>query len=167
MIFHISHILFQNCIIKKGDVAIPYMAIATRTRSKAIQNSSNDKDFQDFLNTMVSSVNKNVTTSTSYTTSSSSSTSSSSYYWTPESPDSVVPGSTSSDDLSTSSASTIIYDVDNYAIDNNESDHYSLHGSSDIIQSLPGTTQDVNIDLEVSIVQFFKGLQCYHTFTRI
>ena len=137
------------------------MAIATRIRSKITTKSENDKDFQEFLNTMISPARSE---DISYTTSSSSSTSSSSYYWTPESPDSVVPGSTSSSD---SSASTIIYDVDNYDIDNNLSDHYSLHGSSDVIQSLPGTTQDVNIDLEVSIIQFFKGLQRCYTFARI
>ena len=47
------------------------------------------------------------------------------------------------------------------------SDHLSLHGSSDVIQPLPGTTEDVNIDLEVSFVQLFKGLQRCHTFSRI
>ena len=145
----------RNCVIKKGNVAIPYMAIATRTRSKIVTKSENDNEFEEFIKSIVPSTNNDEIYSTSYTMSSSSSTSSSSYYWTPESPDSVVPGSTSSSD---SSASTIIYNVDNQDIDNNESDHYSLHGSSDIIQSLPGTTQDVNIDLEVSIVQFFKGL---------
>ena len=82
-------------------VSIPYMAIATRTRSKGLQESSNEKEFQDFLNEMVTSVKDDDTSSASYTTSSSSSSSSSSYYWSGESPDSVVPGSTSSDGTST------------------------------------------------------------------
>ena len=124
-------------------MSIPYMAIATRTRSKGLQESSNEKEFEDFLNKMVTSVKDDDTSSASYTTSSSSSSSSSSYYWSGESPDSVVPGSTSSDDTSTVTVCT-----DDYVSDNN----ISVQGSSDgNIASLPGFTQIMNTDLNVSI----------------
>ena len=82
MSFHIIHISScRNCVIKKGNVSIPYMAIATRTRSKGLQESSNEKGFEDFLNKMVTSVKDDDTSSASSTTSSSSS---SSYYWSGE-----------------------------------------------------------------------------------
>ena len=137
----------RNCIIKKGNVSIPYMAIATRTRSKGLQESSNEKEFEDFLNKMVTSVKDDDTSSASSTMSSSSSSSSSSYYWSGESPDSVVPGSTSSDDTSTVTVCT-----DDYVSDNN----ISIQGSSDgNIVSLPGLTQSVDIDLKVSIYSAF------------
>ena len=104
------------------------MAIATRTRSKLAQSSTNEKDFQQFLNTLVFPDNTSSTTS-------SSSSSSSSYYWSEESPDSVVPGSTSSDDSSTTTT-----------------DHISIQGSSTAnIQSLPGFTKNVDVDVKVSI----------------
>ena len=119
------------------------MVIATRTRSKGIQESSNEKEFEDFLNKMVTSVKDDDTSSSSGTTSSSSSSSSSSYYWSRESPDLVVPGSTSSDDTSTVTVCT-----DDYVSDNN----VSAQGSSDgNIASLPGLTQIMNTDLKVSI----------------
>ena len=124
-------------------MSIPYMAIATRTRSKGLQESSNEKEFEDFLNKMVTSVKDDDTSSASSTMSSSSSSSSSSYYWSAESPDSVVPGSTSSDDTSTVTVCT-----DDYVSDNN----VSVQGSSDgNIVSLPGLTQRVDTDLQVSI----------------
>ena len=133
----------RNCIIKKGNVAIPYMAIATRTRSKGLQESSNEKEFEDFLNKMVTSVKDDDTSSASSTTSSSSS---SSYYWSGESPDSVVPGSTSSDDTSTVTSNHVC--TDGFVSDNN----VSIQGSSDgNIVSLPGFTQIMNTDLNVSI----------------
>ena len=116
------------------------MAIATRTRSKGLQESSNEKEFEDFLNEMVTSVKDDATSSAS---SSMSSSSSSSYYWSGESPDSVVPGSTSSDDTSTVTVCTADYVSDN---------NISVQGSSDgNIASLPGLTQNVDIDLKVSI----------------
>ena len=106
-------------------MSIPYMAIATRTRSKGLQESSNDKEFEDFLNKMVTSVKDDDTSSTS-------SSSSSSYYWSEESPDSVVPGSTSSDDTSTVTSNHVC--TDGYVSDNN----VSIQGSSDgNIVSLP------------------------------
>ena len=124
-------------------MSIPYMAIATRTRSKGLQESSNEKEFEDFLNEMVTSVKDDDTSSASSTSSSSSSSSSSSYYWSGESPDSVVPESTSSDDTSTVTVCT-----DDYVSDNN----ISVQGSSDgNIASLPGFTQIMNTDLNVSI----------------
>ena len=133
----------RNCIIKKGNVSIPYMAIATRTRSKGLQESSNEKEFEDFLNEMVTSVKDDDTSSASSTTSSSSS---SSYYWSGESPDSVVPGSTSSDDTSTVTSNHVC--TDGFVSDNN----VSIQGSSDgNIVSLPGFTQIMNTDLNVSI----------------
>ena len=120
------------------------MAIATRTRSKILQESSNEKEFESFLNEMVTSVKDDDTSSASSTTSSSSS---SSYYWSGESPDSVVPGSTSSDDTSTVTVCT-----DDYVSDNN----VSVQGSSDgNIVSLPGLTQRVDTDLKVSISSAF------------
>ena len=129
-------------------MSIPYMAIATRTRSKGLQESSNEKEFEAFLNQMVTSVKDDDTSSaSSSTSSSSSSSSSSSYYWSRESPDSVVPGSTSSDDTSTVTVCTA-----DYVSDNNVSEQ----GSSDgIIVSLPGLTQRVDIDLKVSISSAF------------
>ena len=135
------------------------MAIATRTRSKISQDSSKDKEFQDFLNNMVSSPKNDVTSSDSYTTASSSSSSSSSYDWSVESPDSVVPGSTSSSsDVDTSDHAV---SDDNFT-DNPISDHNCIHGSSDgtVIDSLPGFTQCVNTDLQVSLDIFFNDLQC-------
>ena len=121
------------------------MAIATRTRSKGLQESSNEKEFESFLNQMITSVKDDDTSSASSTTSSSSS--SSSYYWSAESPDSVVPGSTSSDDTSTVTVCT-----DDYVSDNN----VSVQGSSDgNIVSLPGLTQRVDTDLKVSISSAF------------
>ena len=108
----------RNCVIKKGNVAIPYMAVATRTRSKSITKSENDKEFEDFIKSIVPSTKIDETSSDSDSMSSSSSSSTSSYYWSSESLDSVVPGSTSSSE-SESSDATIIYDVDNYNNDNN------------------------------------------------
>ena len=142
MLVYMNFTLFtfscRNCVIKKGNVTVPYMAIATRTRSKVLQESSNEKEFEDFLNEMVTSVKDDDTSSASSTTSSSSSSSSSTYYWSGESPDSVVPGSTSSDDTSTVTVCT--------------DDYVSVQGSSDgNIASLPGLTQNVDIDLKVSI----------------
>ena len=121
------------------------MAIATRTRSKVSQESTNDKEFQDFLNTMVTSSQNDVSSSESSTTSSSLSSSSSTYEWSAESPDSVVPGSTSS------SSNVTDYDI---------SDHNSIQGSSEdnISVSVPGFTQSVNTDLQVSLDLFFHGL---------
>ena len=118
------------------------MAIATRTRSKVSQESANDKEFQDFLNTMVASSQNDVSSSES---SSSTSSSSSSYEWSAESPDSVVPGSTSS------SSNVTDYDI---------SDHNSIQGSSEdnISISVPDFTQSVNTDLQVSLHLFFHGL---------
>ena len=148
----------RNCIIKKGNVSIPYMAIATRTRSKGLQESSNEKEFEDFLNKMVTSVKDDDTSSTSYTTSSSSSSSFSSYYWSGESPDSVVPGSTSSDGTSTVTSNHVC--TDDYVSDNN----ISVQGSSDgNIVSLPGLTQSVDIDLKVSISSAFTKPYNVHT----
>ena len=118
------------------------MAIATRTRSKGLQESSNEKEFEDFLNEMVSSV-KADTSSASSTTSSSSS---SSYYWSGESPDSVVPGSTSSDDTSTVTSNHVC--TDGNVSDNNVSSQGSSDGN---IASLPGFTKIMNTDLNVSI----------------
>ena len=118
------------------------MAIATRTRSKGLQESSNEKEFEDFLNEMVASVKDDDTSSASSTTSSSSS----SYYWSGESPDSVVPGSTSSDDTSTVTSNHVC--TDGNVSDNN----VSIQGSSDgNIASLPGFTKIMNTDLNVSI----------------
>ena len=130
------------------------MAIATRTRSKVSQESANDKQFQDFLNTMVTSSQNDVSSSES---SSSMSSSSSSYDWSAESPDSVVPGSTSS----SSDVDTSVHVVsDDNVTDNHFSDHNSIHGSSEgnNINSLPGFTQSVNTDLQVSLDLFFHGL---------
>ena len=143
-------------------MSVPYMAIATRTRSKVIQESTENKEFQEFLNSMVSSVNQDVTSSE---TSSTSSSSSSSYYWSAESPDSVVPGSTSSSDY-TSDVDTITSDVDtttnvdvpNHIASNNYSN--SLQGSSfGTFDPLPGFTQSVNNDLKVSLNLFFHSMQ--------
>ena len=151
------HFCCRNCIIKKGNVTVPYTAIATRTRSKTSQKSLDDKEFQDFLNTMVTSTQasqNDVSSSESYTSSSSSS---SSYDWSSESPDSVVPGSTSSSsDVDTSNHVV----SDDYITDNPISDHNSVQGSSDgnAITSLPGFTQSVNTDLQVSLNLFFNGL---------
>ena len=131
------------------------MAIATRTRSKVLQESTNDKEFQDFLNTMVASSQNDVSSSES---SSSTSSSSSFYDWSAESPDSVVPGSTSS---SSSDVDTSVHVVsDDNVTDNHISDHNSIQGSSEgnIIDSLPGFTQSVNTDLKVSLDLFFHGL---------
>ena len=115
------------------------MAIATRTRSKVLQESS-EKEFEEFLNEIIASGKDNDTSSASSSTSSSSS---SSYYWSEESPDSVVPGSTSSDDTSTVTVCTADYVSDN---------NVSVQGSSDgNIASLPGLTKNVDIDLKVSI----------------
>ena len=132
----------RNCIIKKGNVTIPYKAIATRTRSKILQESTNEKEFQDFLNTIVASPQNDVSSSES---SSSTSSSSSSYEWSAESPDSVVPGSTSS------SSNVTDYDI---------SDHNSIQGSSDdnITVTVPDFTQSVNTDLRVSLNLFFHSL---------
>ena len=116
------------------------MAIATRTRSKILQESSNEKEFESFLNEMVTSVKDDDTSSASSSTTSSSS--SSSYCWSTESPDSVVPGSTSSDDTSTVTVCT-----DDYVSDNN----VSVQGSSDgNIVSLPGLTQRVLLNQKCS-----------------
>ena len=149
----------RNCIIKKGNITIPYMAIATRTRSKFSQESANDKEFQDFLNTMVTSSQNDVSSSESFTTSFSSSSSSSSCDWSAESPDSVIPGSTSSSSSDVDTSTHIVSD-DNVT-DNHISDHNSIQGSSDgnIIDSLPGFTQSVNTDLQVSLDLFFNDLQ--------
>ena len=136
----------RNCVIKKGNVSIPYMAIATRTRSKGLQESSNEKEFEDFLNEMVTSVKDDDTSSASSTTSSSSSSSSSSYYWSGEIPDSVVPGSTSSDDTSTVTSNHVC--TDGNVSDNNVSSQGSSDGN---IASLPGFTKIMNTDLNVSI----------------
>ena len=104
------------------------MAIATRTRSKVSQESANDKEFQDFLNTMVTSTQNDVPSSESSSTSSSSSSSSSSYDWSAESPDSVVPGSTSS----SSDVDTSVHVVsDDNVTDNHISDPITIPGSSD------------------------------------
>ena len=139
-------------------MSIPYMAIATRTRSKVLQESSNEKEFEDFLNKMVTSVKDDDTSSASYTMSSSSSSSSSSYYWSAESPNSVVPGSTSSDDTSTVTSNHVC--TDDYVSDNN----ISIQGSSDgNIASLPGLTQSVDTDLKVSISSAFTWLYNVHT----
>ena len=121
------------------------MAIATRTRSKVLQESS-EKEFEDFLNEIITSAKDDDTSSASSTTSSSSSSLSSSYYWSRESPDSVVPGSTSSDDTSTATSNHVC--TDGNVSDNN----VSMQGSSDgNIASLPGFTQIMNTDLNVSI----------------
>ena len=153
MIFHNIHFCFRNCIIKKGNVTIPYMAIATRTRSKISQNSTNDKEFQDFLNTMVSSARQDVTSSESFTMSSSSS---SSYYWSEESPDSVVPGSTTSSDATSSTVVT-----SNHIASDNYSDlPDSIQGSSvGNFEPVPGFTQSVNNDLKVSLNLLFHSIQ--------
>ena len=139
------------------------MAIATRTRSKNLQSSSNEQEFQDFLNTMVTSVKNDDTSSASYTTSSSSSSSSSSHYWSPESPDSVVPGSTStSSDVDTSTVVTSNHVcTDGYVSDN----HISEHGSSDgNITSLRGLTKCVDTDLKVSIGSVLTWLTTFTHF---
>ena len=160
MIFTFLTFCFRNCIIKRGNVSVPYMAIATRTRSKVIQESTENKEFQEFLNSMVSSVNQDVT---SFETSSMSS-SSSSYYWSGESPDSVVPGSTSSSDytsdvdtITSDVATTTNVDVPNHIASNNYS--HSLQGSSfGTFDPLPGFTQSVNNDLKVSLNLFFHSM---------
>ena len=133
------------------------MAVATRTRSKLSQKSSNDQEFQDFLNSMVASNNKDVTSSVTYT---SSSTLTSSYYWSEESPDSVVPGSTtSSDDTSTTITSN---NVASDNISDNISDvPNSVQGTSvGNFYPLPGFRQSVNNDLKVSLNLFFHCMQC-------
>ena len=85
---------------------------------------------------MVASPQNDVSSSES--SSSTSSSSSSSYEWSAESPDSVVPGSTSS------SSNVTDYDI---------SDHNSIQGSSEdnITVTVPDFTQSVNTDLQVSI----------------
>ena len=150
MIFTFLTFCFRNCIIKRGNATVPYMAIATRTRSKVLQESSENKEFQEFLNSMVSSVNQDVTSSESSTMSSSSS---SSYYWSGESPDSVVPGSTSSSDY------TSDVDTSNHIASDNYSN--SIQGSSvGTFDPLPGFTQSMNNDLKVSLNLFFHSMQC-------
>ena len=123
------------------------MAITTRTRSKVSQNSLSDKEFQDFLNTMITPAKTDDTSSESFTTSFSSS---SSYQWSAESPDSVIPGSTSSSSSDVDTSNHVC--TDDYVSDNPVSDHHLIQGSSDgNILSLPGLTQSVNTDLKVSI----------------
>ena len=131
----------RNCVIKKGNVTIPYMAIATRTRSKVLQESS-EKEFEEFLNEIITSGKDDDTSSYSSTSSSSSS----SYYWSGESPDSVVPGSTSTDDTSTVTSNHVC--TDGNVSDNNVSSQGSSDGN---IASLPGFTKIMNTDLNVSI----------------
>ena len=135
-------------------MTVPYMAIATRTRSKVLQESTENKEFQEFLNSMVSSVNQDVTSSESFSMSSSSS---SSYYWSGESPDSVVPGSTSSSDYTSDVDTTANVDIPNHIASNNYSN--SLQGSSfGTFDPLPGFTQSVNNDLKVSLNLFFHSM---------
>ena len=139
------------------------MAIATRTRSKATTNSENDKEFEEFIKSIVPSTNNDEISSTSYTTSSSSSTSSSSHYWSPESPDSVVPGSTTtSSDTDTSTVVT----SNHVCTDGNASDNFiPEHGSSDgNITSLPGLTKCVDTDLKVSISSVLTWLTTFTHF---
>ena len=137
-------------------MTVPYMAIATRTRSKVLQESTENKEFQEFLNSMVSSVNQDVTSSES---SSMSSSSSSSYYWSGESPDSVVPGSTSSSDYTSDVDTTSNVDIPNHIASDNYSN--SFQGSSfGTFDPLPGFTRSVNNDLKVSLNLFFHSMQC-------
>ena len=150
MIFTFLTFCFRNCIIKRGNVTVLFMAIATRTRSKVSQKSSKNKEFQEFLNTMVFSANQD--DSESFTT---SYFSSSSYYWSGESPDSLVPGSTSSSD------DTSDVDTSNHIASDNYSDMpNSMQGSSvGNFDPLPGFTQSVNNDLKVSLNLFFYSMQ--------
>ena len=153
----------RNCVIRKGNVVVPYKAVATRTRSNISTELENDKNFDKFIKSFVPPSGNDETSTTAPSTSSSSSTSTSSYYWSSESSDSVVPGSTSSSDES--SDATIIYDASKYNTDINLPEQVSQQGSSDVIQTLPGSLQDVNLDLSVSRIHSFKGFSRCYTFT--
>ena len=86
-----------------------------------------------------------------------SSSSSSSYYWSGESPDSVVPGST------TSSDDTSDIDTSNHIASDNDMPNIpnTIQGSSfGNFDPLPGFTQSVNNDLKVSLNLFFHSMQC-------
>ena len=152
----------RNCTIREGNVVVPYKAVATRTRSNISTKLENDKNFNKFIKSFVPPSGNDETSTTAPSTSSSSCTSTSSYYWSPESTDSVVPGSTSSSDES--SDATIIYDASQYNVIN-VPEQVSQQGSSDDIPTLPGSLQDVNLDLSVSRIHSFKGFSRCYTFT--
>ena len=158
--------LCRNCVLREGNVVVPYKAVATRTRSNTSTKLENDKNFNKFIKSFVTPSENEESTDTSVSMSSTSDTSSTSYYPSPESPDSVVPGSTSSSDES--SDATIIYDASQY---NNvinvpeQHEQVSQQGSSDDNQTLPGSLQDVNLDLKVSRIHTFKEFARCYTFT--
>jgi len=155
--FNIFTISFRNCIIKKGNDAVPYRAIASRTRSKSLKNSSNDEDFLAFITSVAPKPKvQDYSTSTSETTSTSTSDSNTIIYY---SPDSVVPGSTSSNE--SSDVHCCGYDP-HYQDQDEEPEIITISSdseNSENIEVLPGFTQSVNTDLHVSISQFNYVLQ--------
>ena len=160
MEFNIFTISFRNCIIKKGNDTVPYRAIASRTRSKSLKNSSSDEDFLAFISSVApKSKIQDYSTSTSETTSTSTSDSNTIIYY---SPDSVVPGSTSS--YESSDVQCCGHDP-HYQDQDEDSEIITISSDSENIEVLPGFTQSVNTDLQVSFGQFNYVLQCCNTFS--
>ena len=149
MKFNIFTISFRNCIIKKGNAAVPYQAVASRTRSRSLKDTSSDEDFLAFITSLApKSQIQDFSTSTSETTSTSTSDSNTIIYY---SPDSVVPGSTSSNE----SSDLQCYSHDPLYQDQDEDlEIITISSDSDNIEVLPGFTQSVNTDLQVSFGQF-------------
>ena len=151
MEFNTFTISFRNCIIKKGNDVVPYRAIASRTRSKSLKNSSGDEDFLAFITSVApKSKIQDYSTSTSETTSTSTSDSNTIIYY---SPDSVVPGSTSS--YESSDVQRCGYDP-HYQDQDEDLEIISISSDSDNIEVLPGFTQSVNTDLQVSLTMFYN-----------
>ena len=141
---------FRFHILRVGKDIVPYKPIASRIRSKSLKqiNSSEDNEYMEFLNTLLTP--KDVTPSSIKALSTPSSSSGSSIIRmvqdSPDSPDTVLPGSTSSSCLiderlsqesSQSSQSCLL-------LDSASSSH------ENVIQALPGYTTVINEDVQVS-----------------
>ena len=150
---------FRNCIIKKGNTTVPYWAVASRTRSKSLKNSSSDEEFLAFVSSLVPKPKPQKSSDISSVSSSSGcSTIIRMRGDSPQSPDSVVPGSTSSSESSTDiqcPSQDLLYQ--DQVEDHEVAEVITISSESDSIDALPGFTQSVNTDLQVSIFNY--GLQ--------
>ena len=134
--------------MRVGKDIVPYKPIASRHRSKSLKqiNSSEDNEYMEFLNTLLTP--KDVTSSSIKVLSTPSSSSGSSIIRMlqdlPDSPDTVFPGSTSSscsidESISQESSQSCLL-----------LDSASSSTHENVIQALPGYTTVINEDVQVS-----------------
>ena len=135
--------------MRVGKDIVPYKPIASRVRSKSLKqiNSSEENEYMEFLNTFVTSKDVSSPSINNLSTPSSGSSIIRMLQDSPDSPDTVLPGSTSSSCLidqslsqesSQSSQSCLLLDTASSSTHEN------------VIQALPGYTTVINEDVQVS-----------------